>query len=95
MEQPESGYQGEDKPKEELARDATDILMSRAPMLNDYFSMEFDTDANILSIPLLLGEFSYNKFKYLLILTIKEKYKFFRGIPTRFKWIAFIPIAAS
>lgn len=57
MEEPESGYQGgEDKPKEELARDATGILMSRASMLNDYFSMELDMDANILSIPLLLGE---------------------------------------
>lgn len=57
MEEPESGYQrGEDKPKEELARDATGILMSRASMLNDYFSIELDTDANILSIPLLLGE---------------------------------------
>lgn len=58
MDQPESEYQGgEDKPKENLARDATSILMSKASMLNDYFSMEFDTNANILSIPLLLGEY--------------------------------------
>lgn len=56
LELSESGYQGsEDKPKEELARDATEILTSRASMLNDYFSIEIDTDANILSIPLLLG----------------------------------------
>jgi len=56
LELPESGYQGEeDRPKEELARDATQILVSRALMLNDYFSIEIDTDANILSIPLLLG----------------------------------------
>lgn len=56
LELSESGYQGgEDKPKEELARDATEILESRALMLNDYFSIEIDTDANILSIPLLLG----------------------------------------
>lgn len=52
----ESGYQGsEDKPKEELAHDATEILTSRTSMLNDYFSIEIDNDANILSIPLLLG----------------------------------------
>jgi len=58
LELPESGYQGgEDKPKEQLARDATNILVSRAVMLNDYFSIEMDTDANILSIPLLLEGF--------------------------------------
>jgi len=56
LELSESGYQtNEDKPKEELANDATEILVSRAPMLNDYFSIEIDMDANILSIPLLLG----------------------------------------
>jgi len=56
LELSESGYQGnEDKPKEELAHDATEILVSRASMLNDYFSIEIDSDANILSIPLLLG----------------------------------------
>lgn len=56
LELSESGYQiGEDKPKEELAQGATDILKSKAAMLNDYFSIEIDTDANILSIPLLLG----------------------------------------
>lgn len=62
LELSESGYQnGEDKPKEELARDATEILKTRAPMLNDYFSIEIDTDANILSIPLLLGEWTGDK----------------------------------
>lgn len=56
LELSESGYQAEeDKPKEELARDATEILTTRALMLNDYFSIEIDDDANILSIPLLLG----------------------------------------
>lgn len=56
LELPESGYQGDkDKPKEELARDASEILISKIPMLYDYFSIEIDTDANILSIPLLLG----------------------------------------
>ncbi|XP_050545512.1 DNA mismatch repair protein Mlh1 isoform X2 [Daktulosphaira vitifoliae] len=55
FELPESEYQIEqDKPKEELAQDATDVLMSRSLMLNDYFSIEIDSDANILSIPLLL-----------------------------------------
>lgn len=59
LELSESGYQGsEDKPKEELAHDATEIIVSRALMLNDYFSIEIDTDANILSIPLLLGLYS-------------------------------------
>lgn len=56
LELSESGYQGsEDKPKEELAHDAAEILISRASMLNDYFSIEIDTGGNILSIPLLLG----------------------------------------
>lgn len=58
LELPESGYQSnEDKPKEELACDATKILVSKAQMLNDYFSIEIDCDENILSIPLLLGIF--------------------------------------
>lgn len=57
LELSESGYQEEDKPKEELARDATEILVSRALMLNDYFSIEIDADANIISIPLLLGTY--------------------------------------
>lgn len=56
LELSESGYQeGEDKPKDELARDATKILTSRSLMLNDYFSIEIDSEGNILSIPLLLG----------------------------------------
>jgi len=56
LELSESGYQeGEDKSKEELARDATKILVSRAVMLNDYFSIQIDTNANLQSIPLLLG----------------------------------------
>uniref|UniRef100_A0A2S2R9V0 DNA mismatch repair protein Mlh1 n=1 Tax=Sipha flava TaxID=143950 RepID=A0A2S2R9V0_9HEMI len=58
LELSESGYlNGEDKPKEELAQDATEILVSKAPMLNDYFSIEIDSDSNILSIPLLLEGF--------------------------------------
>lgn len=56
LELSESGYvEGEDKPKTELARNVTETLVSRALMLNDYFSLEIDTDGNILSIPLLLG----------------------------------------
>jgi len=56
LELSESGYvEGKDKPKIELARDVTETLVSRALMLNDYFSLEIDTDGNILSIPLLLG----------------------------------------
>lgn len=62
LELSESGYlNGEDKPKEELAHDATEILVSKAPMLNDYFSIEIDSESNILSIPLLLG--MYHKIK--------------------------------
>lgn len=56
LELPESGYQEDhDNSKENLARSATQILISKALMLNDYFSIEFDADENILSIPLLLG----------------------------------------
>lgn len=56
LELPESEYDGgEDKPKEDLAREAVEILMTRTLMLNDYFSIEIDDDGNILSIPLLLG----------------------------------------
>lgn len=61
LELSESGYlNGEDKPKKELAQDATEILISKAPMLNDYFSIEIDSDSNILSIPLLLGMYHVN-----------------------------------
>lgn len=54
----ESGWTEADGSKEELAQSVKDLLLSRAEMLEDYFSMELDSDGNLVSIPLLLDNFS-------------------------------------
>lgn len=53
----EAGWTEADGSKDELAQSVKDLLSSRAPMLDDYFSMEIDTEGNLTSIPLLLGHY--------------------------------------
>lgn len=54
----EAGWTEADGAKSELAQSVKDLLMSKAEMLEDYFSMEIDADGNLTSIPLLLDNFS-------------------------------------
>lgn len=51
----ESGWTEADGSKDELAQSVKDLLSSKTEMLEDYFSLEIDSDGNLTSIPLLLG----------------------------------------
>ncbi|KAK2702009.1 DNA mismatch repair protein Mlh1-like [Artemia franciscana] len=56
--QEDSGWTEEDGPKEELARFIADSLKSRAPMLADYFSIEITETADLVTIPMLLDDYT-------------------------------------
>lgn len=49
------GWTPEDGDKNELSDAAVQILIEKAAMLQDYFSVKIDSDGNLLSIPLLIG----------------------------------------
>lgn len=51
----ESGWTEVDGPKTELAQSVKELLIEKAPMLDDYFSTVIDSDGNLCSLPLLLG----------------------------------------
>jgi hypothetical protein len=53
------GWTEVDGPKAELARSIEELLVAKAPMLNEYFSTIIDTEGNFCSLPLLLGEFHF------------------------------------
>jgi DNA mismatch repair protein MLH1 len=50
------GWTEVDGPKAELARSIEELLVEKGPMLNEYFSTIIDTEGNLCSLPLLLGE---------------------------------------
>lgn len=54
----EAGWTEADGSKDELAHSVKELLLSKAEMLEDYFSMEIDSDGNLTSIPLILDNFS-------------------------------------
>jgi DNA mismatch repair protein MLH1 len=51
----ESGWTEVDGPKTELAQSVQELLIEKAPMLDEYFSTVIDSDGNLCSLPLLLG----------------------------------------
>ncbi|KAF8777999.1 DNA mismatch repair protein Mlh1-like [Argiope bruennichi] len=53
----DSGWTVADGPKESLAKYVVDLLKSKAPMLDEYFSVEIDEDGNLLTLPLLLDNY--------------------------------------
>jgi DNA mismatch repair protein MLH1 len=55
MELKENDWKPTDGPKDELAKKVASLLGSKAEMLNDYFSLEFDEEFNLVGLPLLLG----------------------------------------
>ena len=57
---PESGWEPKDGTKEELAKCATDLLVSKADMLLDYFSFEINKEGELTAIPLLLDKYTPN-----------------------------------
>ena len=58
LEHEQSGWTQSDGPKEELAKYVADLLKTKADMLLDYFSIEIDSDGNLLAIPLLLKKYN-------------------------------------
>lgn len=57
---PESGWSPEDGSKEDLAKYATDLLMNKAEMLLDYFSVEINKNGELTAVPLLLDNYIPN-----------------------------------
>ena len=57
LEDPESGWSEEDGPKEDLARNVSDLLTSKAEMLDDYFSLKVSCEGDILALPMLLENY--------------------------------------
>ena len=52
----ESGYTPDLGRKEELANSVRQILVDKATMLDEYFSMVVDAEGKLCSLPLLLGK---------------------------------------
>lgn len=52
----EAGWTEGDGPKEELATSVKELLLEKADMLKEYFSIVIDRKGNLKSLPLLLGE---------------------------------------
>nr|CAD7443099.1 unnamed protein product [Timema bartmani] len=53
----ECGWKETDGTKEEIATTVVDHLVTRAAMLDDYFSMQIDGEGNLKSIPYLVDKF--------------------------------------
>ncbi|PVD30065.1 hypothetical protein C0Q70_09326 [Pomacea canaliculata] len=54
----DSGWTPVDGPKEDLARYVVDFLTSHAEMLKDYFSLQIDKQGNLLTLPILLDNYT-------------------------------------
>jgi len=72
----ETGWIEEDGPKEELAARVKELLLEKADMMNEYFSIVMDKVGNLRSLPVLLG-------KYNILDTVTKKnrlyiYEYFR-----------------
>lgn len=57
---PEAGWTEDLGEKTDLATKISTLLINKAPMLLDYFSMEIDTNGNLCNIPILLGKFIFD-----------------------------------
>ncbi|XP_012227851.2 DNA mismatch repair protein Mlh1 isoform X2 [Linepithema humile] len=53
----ETGWTEEDGPKEELATKVKELLLEKADMMNEYFSIVLDKVGNIRSLPVLLDKY--------------------------------------
>lgn len=51
----ETGWIEEDGPKDELAARVKELLLEKADMMNEYFSIVMDKVGNLRSLPVLLG----------------------------------------
>lgn len=60
LELPESGWTEVDGPREDLAISMTDLLKEKAAMLDDYFSIEIDSDGSLHTLPLIIDKYVPN-----------------------------------
>uniref|UniRef100_A0A6A7G6Y7 DNA mismatch repair protein Mlh1 isoform X2 n=1 Tax=Hirondellea gigas TaxID=1518452 RepID=A0A6A7G6Y7_9CRUS len=51
LENPNSGFSSEDGDKEEIAKFISELLISKADLLNEYFAIEIDENGLLLSLP--------------------------------------------
>lgn len=56
LSRPGSSWTEEDGPKEVLAKEVVELLVSRAPMLDEYFSIRINDDGELCTLPILLDE---------------------------------------
>lgn len=54
----DTGWTEEDGPKGELATRVKELLLEKADMLNEYFSIVIDKVGNLRSLPVLLGKYN-------------------------------------
>ncbi|KAK7072700.1 DNA mismatch repair protein [Halocaridina rubra] len=57
LEQEESAWSEADGPKEELSSFVVTLLKSKAPMLDDYFSLKIDDEGNLCTLPYILDDY--------------------------------------
>ncbi|KAK8378680.1 hypothetical protein O3P69_009408 [Scylla paramamosain] len=57
LEQPDSGWSEGDGTKEDLASYIKTLLVSKAEMLQEYFSMEIDSEGRLCTLPYLLDQY--------------------------------------
>ncbi|RXG71986.1 DNA mismatch repair protein Mlh1 [Armadillidium vulgare] len=57
LEQEESGWSEEDGPKEDLASYVVELLQSKIPMLEDYFSLKINNEGYLLTLPYILDDY--------------------------------------
>lgn len=54
----EVGWTEDDGPKDEIAQSVTKLLIEKAPMLKDYFSIVIDAKGYLKSLPVLLDKYT-------------------------------------
>ncbi|KAI4486155.1 hypothetical protein M0802_012523 [Mischocyttarus mexicanus] len=57
LETEEAGWTEEDDPKEELAKSVKELLLEKADMMKEYFSIVIDKKGNLKSLPILLDKY--------------------------------------
>lgn len=72
----ETGWTEEDGPKDELAARVKELLLEKADMMNEYFSIVLDKVGNLRSLPVLLGMYrliNYNLsfFQFIFMINIR------------------------
>lgn len=63
LETEEAGWTEEDGEKEELANSVKELLLEKADMMSEYFSVIIDKKGMLKSLPILLGQFSKDSIK--------------------------------